>query len=105
MINKYLPGGLCGFDKDGSPIKIELFGYLDMKGIMYSTKKSDLEKSKLLQCEKTIDLWNEQSIRVSGRGIISTCVLGDEETNNTLNYSNHIHEWIKIEYCRFFIIC
>ena len=44
---------------------MELFGHLDMKGIMTSTKKSDLEKTKLLQCESTVDDWKQQSKLVS----------------------------------------
>ena len=47
-----MTGGDVGHDKEGSVLRIEPWGYLDMKGIMYSCKKSDLEKSKLLQCEK-----------------------------------------------------
>ena len=64
VLQRYLAGGLCGFDKEGSPIKVELFGRLDMKGIVSSAKNSDLEKTKLLQCEKTIRLWKEQSKKV-----------------------------------------
>lgn len=52
VISKFMTGGDVGHDKEGSVLRIEPWGYLDMKGIMYSTKKSDLEKSKLLQCEK-----------------------------------------------------
>ena len=31
VLKDYLTGGFCGFDKEGSPIRVELFGYLDMK--------------------------------------------------------------------------
>ena len=120
-----MTGGFCGFDKEGSPIRVELFGYLDMKvssdpvfffffcflffvgfyffcettagpeniilflntcqcpaymcqikicifkivflslqGIMYSSRKIDLEKTKLLQCETTVRDWEIQSQKV-----------------------------------------
>ncbi|XP_067941657.1 retinal-binding protein-like isoform X2 [Watersipora subatra] len=51
VLQKYLVGGMCGYDKDGLPIRIEPFGDLDMKGIMRSVKKSDLEKVAIKNCE------------------------------------------------------
>ena len=60
----YYPGGLCGYDKDGSPVAVELFGYLDMKGLMLSTKRSDLERLKLFQCEKLEELLESRSTEV-----------------------------------------
>lgn len=60
----YLAGGFSGYDKEGSPVKVELFGRLDIKGIVYSAKKVDLEKTKLLQCEKTVMDWKQQSEKV-----------------------------------------
>ena len=65
VIQDYLTGGFCGVDKQGSPIRVELFGRLDMKGLMKSCRKSDLEKSKLLQCEQIKQMWQEQSRKVS----------------------------------------
>ena len=50
-----------GYDKDRSPVKVELYGALDMKGLMYSSKKSDLEKTKIHQCENILKMWREQS--------------------------------------------
>lgn len=32
VIKKYMTGGFCGHDKDGSPIRVELYGHLDLKG-------------------------------------------------------------------------
>ncbi|XP_013379466.1 retinal-binding protein [Lingula anatina] len=61
VIQKYLTGGFCGFDKDGSPVRVELFGLLDIKGLMYSARKVDLEKTKMLQCEKTVRDWEIMS--------------------------------------------
>ena len=64
VLKKYLTGGFCGHDKEGSPVRVELYGHLDMKGLMYSAKKVDLEKTKLLQCELTVRDWQEQSGKV-----------------------------------------
>ena len=64
VLQDYLAGGSCGFDKDGSPVRVELFGHLDMKGIIYSCRKVDLERTKLLQCEKVVQDWEEQSQKV-----------------------------------------
>ena len=64
MLKKYLTGGFCGHDKEGSPVRVELYGHLDMKGLMYSAKKVDLERTKLLQCELTLRDWKEQSKKV-----------------------------------------
>ena len=43
---------------------MELYGHLDLKGIMASVKKSDLEKTKLLQCEWTLKDWKDESKKV-----------------------------------------
>jgi hypothetical protein len=32
VIKNYLTGGFCGHDKEGSPIRVELYGHLDLKG-------------------------------------------------------------------------
>ncbi|KAH3877261.1 retinal-binding protein-like [Dreissena polymorpha] len=67
VIKTYLTGGFCGHDKEGSLIRVELYGHLDMKGLMASTRKSDLEKVKLMQCEKTIEDWEIMSKRLDRR--------------------------------------
>ena len=67
VLQKYLPGGFCGFDKEGAPVYIELYGHLDMKGILYSAKKLNIEKTKLLQGEETTRLLNEQTKKVIRR--------------------------------------
>ena len=64
VLAKYLPGGLCGYDKEGCPVKYELIGQMDIKGIAYSAKKSDFIKTKMAECEETLDMWNAQSIKV-----------------------------------------
>ena len=39
-----------------------------MKGLMYSAKTVDLEKTKLMQCEKHVRDWKEQSKKVCYKG-------------------------------------
>ena len=66
MVSSYLSGGLHGYDKQGSPVRYELFGALDMKGLMHAASKSDLVKSKLLTCETVLHLCQQQSSEVGG---------------------------------------
>lgn len=65
VLRKYLPGGFAGYDKDGCPIWLELYGYMDPKGLLSSAKKSDIEKTKLLVGEQIMQKLDEQSKKVS----------------------------------------
>ncbi|KAK2169108.1 hypothetical protein LSH36_12g14038 [Paralvinella palmiformis] len=82
VLQKYLAGGLCGFDKEGSPVSIERYGYLDMKGLMCSSKKSDLEKTKLRHCEQIVKQLEEQTKRL-GRRVDGLTVIFDMENSGT----------------------
>ena len=73
MVSSYLSGGLHGYDKQGSPVRYELFGALDMKGLMHAASKSDLVKSKLLACETVLHLCQQQSSEV-GADTRNLCV-------------------------------
>ena len=64
MLLKYLPGGFAGFDREGSPLRIEAYGHLDVKGILYSVKKIDLEKTKMLLGEEVMLKLKTQSEKV-----------------------------------------
>lgn len=64
MLKKYLTGGFLGQAKDGSHLRLEPYGHLDLKGIMMSVKRSDLEKTKIQQCETTVAFWKQQSKKV-----------------------------------------
>ena len=59
-----MPGGFAGFDKDGSPILVELFGHLDYKGMIYSAKRVDIEKTKLKLGEEITQRLDQQSKQV-----------------------------------------
>lgn len=76
VIQEYLTGGICGHDREGSPVRVEMFGYLDMRGLMASTRQSDLEKTKLLQCENIVKDWREQSKKM-GRRVDGLTVIFD----------------------------
>ena len=64
MCSKYLAGGYIGYDKEGSPVYVDLVGQLDMRGLMRSAKKSDLLKTLLWRMEKLMVMLREQSIKV-----------------------------------------
>ncbi|KAF1443971.1 SEC14-like protein 2, partial [Pygoscelis papua] len=44
-------GGMCGYDREGSPIWYEIIGPLDAKGLLFSASKQDLLKNKFRDCE------------------------------------------------------
>ncbi|XP_076106497.1 retinal-binding protein-like [Mytilus galloprovincialis] len=67
VLDKYLAGGLVGQAKDGSTLRVELYGRLDMRGIMNSVKKSDLEKTKILHCEANIEDWKKRTEQTGTR--------------------------------------
>ena len=64
VLLKYLPGGFAGYDREGSPLRIEAYGHLDVKGILYSVKKIDLEKTKMLLGEEVMLKLKMQSEKV-----------------------------------------
>ncbi|XP_064620533.1 retinal-binding protein-like isoform X2 [Lineus longissimus] len=78
VLKLYLPGGLCGHDKDGAPLKIEPYGNLDMRGIMYSAKKADLERSRVHMCETIEKDCKDQSKKL-GKKVNGMTVVFDME--------------------------
>ncbi|KAI1900938.1 hypothetical protein AGOR_G00054980 [Albula goreensis] len=51
VIEKHLSGGMCGYDREGSPIWYDVIGPVDPKGLMLSASKQDFIKSKVRDCE------------------------------------------------------
>ncbi|NXJ95101.1 S14L2 protein, partial [Corythaixoides concolor] len=51
VIRKYMSGGMCGYDREGSPIWYDIIGPLDAKGLLFSASKQDLLKNKFRDCE------------------------------------------------------
>jgi hypothetical protein len=69
VLEKYLSGAMCGYDREGSPVWYDIIGPMDPKGLFLSAAKQDFIKSKIRDCEilqKECDL---QSQRVNGRRI------------------------------------
>ncbi|XP_040207973.1 SEC14-like protein 2 [Rana temporaria] len=52
VVQKYLSGGLCGYDQEGCPIWYDVIGPLDPKGLLFSASKQDLIKTKMRDCER-----------------------------------------------------
>lgn len=67
MIEKYLSGGMCGYDREGSPIWYDIIGPVDPKGLFLSASKQDFIKSKIRDCEALQKECSLQSQRVRGR--------------------------------------
>ncbi|XP_026100962.1 SEC14-like protein 2 [Carassius auratus] len=78
VIARYLSGGMCGHDREGSPIWYDVIGPMDPKGLMHSVSKQDLVKSKVRDCEilqKECDLQSERM----GRNIEAITMIYDCE--------------------------
>ncbi|XP_077868402.1 SEC14-like protein 3 [Saccoglossus kowalevskii] len=84
VMEKYFVGGLCGFDREGSPIWIDPFGYIDPKGIIYSTKSSDVIKSKLVLSETVQQLLHSQTVKTGHR--VDTCIVIFDLDNVTITH-------------------
>ncbi|GCB63434.1 hypothetical protein scyTo_0014620 [Scyliorhinus torazame] len=61
VITRYFAGGMCGYDKQGSPIWYDVIGPLDPKGLMHSASKQDFLKTKIRDCELLREECIEQS--------------------------------------------
>ncbi|XP_038619702.1 SEC14-like protein 3 isoform X1 [Tachyglossus aculeatus] len=64
VIQKYLPGGLCGYDRDGCPIWYDIAKSLDPKGLLFSATKQDLIKAKMQDCERLLHECDLQTERL-----------------------------------------
>lgn len=67
VLKEYFASGFCGFDKDGSPVLVESYGYMDMRGLMLSCKKEDMEKGELLKCEEIVQKCEMMSKKLNKR--------------------------------------
>ncbi|CAD5120714.1 DgyrCDS9273 [Dimorphilus gyrociliatus] len=65
VIKRYSATGLFPTSKDGYPFQWELFGRLDMKGLMYSCKKSDLEMNTISQAYKMEKYCRQQTVKMN----------------------------------------
>ncbi|XP_024908804.1 SEC14-like protein 2 isoform X1 [Cynoglossus semilaevis] len=78
VIEKYLSGGMCGHDREGSPIWYDVIGPVDPKGLFLSASKQDFIKSKIRDCEMLQRECNLQSERL-GRNVESITMIYDVE--------------------------
>ncbi|KAJ4921545.1 hypothetical protein JOQ06_024473 [Pogonophryne albipinna] len=51
VIEKYVSGGMCGYDREGSPIWYDVIGPMDPKGLLMSATKQDFLKTKIRHTE------------------------------------------------------
>lgn len=51
VIDKYVSGGSCGYDREGSPVWYDVVGPLDPKGLLMSASKQDFLKTKIRHTE------------------------------------------------------
>ena len=66
VVRLYLSGGLCGYDREGSPVWYDIIGPLDARGLLLSATKQDLLKTKMRDCELLVQECNRQSEKASG---------------------------------------
>lgn len=59
-----MTGGMCGYDREGSPIWYDVIGPLDPKGLLFSASKQDLLKNKFRDCELLRQECEKQSQKV-----------------------------------------
>ncbi|KAM4615793.1 SEC14-like protein 2 [Polymixia lowei] len=78
VIEKYLSGGMCGYDREGSPIWYDVIGPMDPKGLFLSASKQDFIKSKIRDCEMLQKECDLQSQRL-GRNVEAITMIYDVE--------------------------
>ncbi|XP_004086486.1 SEC14-like protein 2 [Oryzias latipes] len=78
VIEKYLSGGMCGYDREGSPVWYDVIGPMDPKGLFLSASKQDFIKSKIRDCELLQKECNRQTERL-GRNVESITMIYDVE--------------------------
>ncbi|XP_013870551.1 SEC14-like protein 2 [Austrofundulus limnaeus] len=76
VIEKFVSGGLCGYDREGSPIWYDVIGPLDPKGLMMSATKQDFLRSKIRHCEMLRQECQRQSEKL-GKNIESITLIYD----------------------------
>ncbi|XP_045441672.1 SEC14-like protein 2 isoform X2 [Pipistrellus kuhlii] len=78
VVRLYLSGGMCGYDKEGSPIWYDIVGPLDARGLLLSATKQDLLKTKMRDCERLVQECHSQTAKL-GRKIDSITMIYDCE--------------------------
>ncbi|MEQ2314204.1 hypothetical protein AMECASPLE_009770 [Ameca splendens] len=78
VIEKYVSGGMCGYDREGSPIWYDVIGPLDPKGLLLSATKQDFLKTKIRHIEMLQRECRRQSEKL-GKNIESITLIYDCE--------------------------
>uniref|UniRef100_A0A8C9RTH7 SEC14-like protein 2 n=1 Tax=Scleropages formosus TaxID=113540 RepID=A0A8C9RTH7_SCLFO len=78
VIEKYLSGGMCGYDREGSPIWYDVIGPLDPKGLLFSCTKQDFLRYKIRDTELLRKECEKQSKKL-GKNIESITLIYDCE--------------------------
>ncbi len=64
VIELYVAGGLCGYDREGSPVWYDIIGPLDPKGLLLSASKQDCLRTKVRDAELLRQECEKQSKKV-----------------------------------------
>ncbi|XP_061589984.1 SEC14-like protein 2 [Cololabis saira] len=78
VIEKFVAGGMCGYDREGSPIWYDVIGPLDPKGLLLSATKQDFMKTKIRHTEMLHRECRRQSEKL-GRNIEAITLIYDCE--------------------------
>lgn len=78
VIERYVSGGLCGYDREGSPIWYDIIGPLDPKGLLLSASKQDCLRTKVRDAEILRQECEKQSEKL-GKYIESITIIYDCE--------------------------
>uniref|UniRef100_A0A3Q3WTA7 Uncharacterized protein n=1 Tax=Mola mola TaxID=94237 RepID=A0A3Q3WTA7_MOLML len=78
VIEKYVSGGMCGYDREGSPIWYDVIGPLDPKGLLLSATKQDFLKTKIRHTEMLQQECRRQSEKL-GKNIEAITLIYDCE--------------------------
>ncbi|XP_036385797.1 SEC14-like protein 2 [Megalops cyprinoides] len=78
VITRYLAGGMCGYDREGSPVWYDVIGPLDPKGLLLSATKQDFIKTKIRDTELMQKECERQSEKL-GRHVESITLIYDCE--------------------------
>uniref|UniRef100_A0A671LYA6 SEC14-like protein 2 n=1 Tax=Sinocyclocheilus anshuiensis TaxID=1608454 RepID=A0A671LYA6_9TELE len=78
VIECYVAGGMCGYDREGSPIWYDIIGPLDPKGLLLSASKQDCLRTKVRDAELLRQECEKQSKKL-GKYIESVTIIYDCE--------------------------
>lgn len=59
MFDRYFPSGICGYDKEGSPVLVLPFSGIDIYGLLHAATKTDMIKQTACTLERWA--WNKAS--------------------------------------------